>query len=69
MGNKKEELVKIVGANKVLDSPDVLDSYSRDYSFAPLRKPELVVKPENMGEVQKIVERRRRGMTNAVILK
>ncbi len=56
MDNKKEELMKIIGANKVLDRPDVLDAYSRDCSFATPRKPKFVVNPDNMDEVQKIVE-------------
>ena len=56
MGNKKEGLSNIVGTEYVLDDLETLDSYSRDYSFTPPRKPRLVVKPENMEEVQGIVK-------------
>jgi FAD/FMN-containing dehydrogenase len=49
------ELVKIVGKNNVLDSPDILDEYSRDLSFVPRVRPRCVVKPGNAGEVQEIV--------------
>lgn len=56
MGEKKEELIKIVGAEHVLDDPDTLDIYSRDLSFVPPRKPRLVVKPLNGEQVQGIVK-------------
>lgn len=55
MGNKKDELIKLVGADNVIDDPEILASYSSDLSFAAARKPQLVVKPRNADEVQKIV--------------
>ena len=56
MGDKKEELIKIVGDKNVFDDPETLDTYSRDYSFVSPRKPRFVVKAKNADEVQKIVE-------------
>ncbi|MFC1864340.1 FAD-binding oxidoreductase [Chloroflexota bacterium] len=56
MAEKKEELIGIVGKENVLDSPETLDAYSKDYSFAPPRKPWLLVKPKNTDEVQGIVQ-------------
>lgn len=56
MGEKKEELIKIVGDKNVFDDPETLDTYSRDYSFVSPRKPRFVVKAKNADEVQKIVE-------------
>ncbi len=56
MGEKKEELIKIVGDKNVLDDPETLDTYSSDYSFVPSRKPRFVVKAKNADEVQRIVE-------------
>jgi hypothetical protein len=56
MAEKKEELAKIVGAENVYDDPDILDTYSKDQSFAPRRKPWVVLKPKNVDEVQEIVK-------------
>jgi FAD/FMN-containing dehydrogenase len=53
---EKQELSSIIGPEWVLDSPEVLQEYSRDHSFTPRRKPDLVVKPKNTEEVQKIVK-------------
>ena len=55
MAEKKAELVKIVGAENVVDDPGTLDVYSRDHSFTLPRKPLMVVKPKNADEVQGIV--------------
>jgi FAD/FMN-containing dehydrogenase len=49
------ELEKIVGSTNVLDSPRILEEYSRDLSFAPRVRPRCVVKPANVEEVQRIV--------------
>ena len=43
MGEKKEELIEIVGDENVLDDAEILDTYSSDYSFVPSRKPRFVV--------------------------
>lgn len=50
------ELVKIVGSSNVLDSPRILEEYSRDLSFVPQIRPRCVVKPGNVEEVQGIVK-------------
>jgi len=56
MAEKKDALIKIVGAENVIDDPRTLDVYSRDHSFTPPRKPLMVVKPKNADEVQGIVK-------------
>ena len=56
MAEKKDELIKIVGAEHVINDPITLDGYSRDHSFIPPRKPMMVVKPKNADEVQGIVK-------------
>ena len=56
MAEKKDELIKIVGAENVIDDPVTLDVYSRDHSFTPPMKPLMVVKPGNADEVQGIVK-------------
>ncbi len=56
MVEKKGELAKIVGAENVVDAPEILEAYSRDQSFVPPRMPRLVVKPKNADEVQSIVK-------------
>jgi hypothetical protein len=53
---EKSELAKIVGSENVLDDLETLETYSKDQSFAPPRKPLFVVKPENVDEVQGIVK-------------
>lgn len=55
MENMKQNLVGIVGAKNVIDSAEVLESYSKDESFATPMKPLFVVKPENAEQVQAIV--------------
>jgi hypothetical protein len=55
MGEKKNDLIKIVGEENVIDDPETLETYSKDQSFAPPRKPWFVVKPKNVDEVQGIV--------------
>jgi len=55
MANKKLELEKIVGAKHVVDNPKTLKAYSEDCSFVASRKPELLVKPANVDEVQRVV--------------
>ncbi len=52
----KQNLVGIVGAANVVDSPEVLASYSKDESFATPMKPLFVVKVENAGQVQALVK-------------
>jgi len=52
----KQKLVGIVGAKNVIDSPEVLESYSRDDSFATPIMPVMVVKPQNAEQVQELVK-------------
>ena len=47
MESMKQKLVGIVGAKNVVDSPEVLEVYSKDQSFAAPMMPVMVVKPEN----------------------
>jgi len=56
MANKKDELIKILGPENVIDDPETLESYSRDQSFVSPRKPRLVINPNNVDEVQEIVK-------------
>jgi FAD binding domain len=48
-------LTELIGKQKVIGAPRVLDSYSHDNSFARPMKPRLVVRPRNADDVQKIV--------------
>jgi FAD/FMN-containing dehydrogenase len=56
MAKKTDELIKIVGAENVINDPITLDVYSKDHSFIPPRKPRMVAKPKNADEVQGIVK-------------
>ena len=48
-------LTTIVGKANVSDDPSVLEAYSRDQSFVPARKPNYVVRPGKVEEVEEIV--------------
>jgi len=50
-----EGLVSIVGKDNASDDPSVLEAYSRDQSFVPARKPNCMVRPGKVEEVQEIV--------------
>ena len=50
-----DNLTEIIGKQKVVNKPEVLDRYSHDNSFAPPNPPRLVVRPRNTGDVQKVV--------------
>ncbi len=56
MESMKQKLVGIVGAKNVLDSQEILESFSKDQSFAVPMMPLLVVKPENAAQVQELVK-------------
>ncbi len=56
MAEIKDDLIRIVGAENVIDDPATLDVYSKDHSFIPPMKPLMVVKPKNADEVQGIVK-------------
>jgi FAD/FMN-containing dehydrogenase len=51
----ENELVKIVGRDNVLNSPETLKEYSGDCSFAPPKMPACIVKPANIEELQGVV--------------
>jgi FAD/FMN-containing dehydrogenase len=55
MARKKDELIKIVGADNVVDDPATLDGYSRDHSFTSPVKPLMVVKTKDADEVHDVV--------------
>jgi FAD/FMN-containing dehydrogenase len=56
MGGKKDELARIIDAKNVVDDPETLEGYSNDQSFVLPIKPQLVVKPKNADEVQRILK-------------
>ena len=66
MTDKKNALAKIVGEENVIDSPEILDTYSRDKSFAHPMRPWFVVKPKNGDEVQRIVKWANKSRTSLV---
>lgn len=66
MNSKKQILMEIIGKENVFDDPETLEAYSRDYSFALPMKPWIVVYPENVGAVQKIVQWANRTQTPLV---
>jgi len=51
----KEELAGIVSSECVVDDPETLDAYSKDFSFVKPVKPRAVVKPGSADEVQALV--------------
>ena len=53
---ENNELGSIVGSSNVFDSPETLEAYSRDLSFAAQIRPRCVVKPGNGAEVQAVVK-------------
>jgi FAD/FMN-containing dehydrogenase len=53
---EKHQLDHIVGAKNVVDDPDVLEEYSHDMSFMPVRRPSFVVKPGQAEQVQKLIK-------------
>ena len=50
-----EGLAGIVGADNVSDERSVLEAYSRDQSFVPARKPNYVVRPGKVEQVQDVI--------------
>ena len=56
LGSHKNELIKIVGSSNVFNDPAILENYSKDSSFCNPMKPRLLVKANNVNEVQKIVK-------------
>ena len=52
----KTELSKIVRPENFFDDPEVINSYSRDFSLVPPGVPNYVVKPKTTEEVQKVIQ-------------
>ena len=48
----KKKVEAIVGAQYILSEQEPLESYSKDYSFCPPRKPTYVVQPMDVREIQ-----------------
>jgi len=55
MRQLKGGLAAIVGSGDVFTQSNILKKYSRDQSFTPARKPNVVVKPETLEEVRGII--------------
>ena len=55
MGNQKNELTKIVGSSNVFDDHAILENYSKDSSLSSPMKPRLLVKVDNVNQVQQVV--------------
>jgi FAD/FMN-containing dehydrogenase len=55
MDDRKAELAAIAGQGNVLDTPEILELYASDRSFAPVMLPRFVVKPENADVVHEII--------------
>src|SRR3990170_8109231 len=51
----KKELLEIVGADNVSDSPDILKGYSIDGGIYPSGAATILVTPKNTEEVSKII--------------
>ncbi|MHA1648649.1 MAG: FAD-binding oxidoreductase [Candidatus Helarchaeota archaeon] len=54
--NLKQELQKIVDNENVIDNPNKIKEILIDYSFFPKRYPQYVVFPQNLHEIQKIIQ-------------
>jgi FAD/FMN-containing dehydrogenase len=52
----EDKLVKIVGAGSINRKQDTLEEYSRDMSFVNAVKPECVVRPKKMADIEKLVK-------------
>ena len=52
----KDQLKAIVGEANVLDSPEIIKSYSKDHSVEPPGQITCVVRPKNAHEVQRIMK-------------
>src|SRR4030042_1248932 len=52
----REELLKLVGADKFTDAPEALKAYSTDFSLVPSGVPNYVVKPKKTEDVQKVIK-------------
>jgi FAD/FMN-containing dehydrogenase len=66
MDGLKEKLSAIVGKERVFDSNDILERYSKDGSFAESIRPGMVVKVKDASEVERIVQLANRTKTPLV---
>lgn len=46
----------VVGNDNFYEAPEILESYSKDHSFVPSRKPLAVVKPKNIDQIKGIID-------------
>jgi FAD/FMN-containing dehydrogenase len=53
---KRDKLIEIVGVKNFSDEPEVLEKYSKDFSFLPAGAANCVVKPKDAQEAQKIIQ-------------
>jgi FAD/FMN-containing dehydrogenase len=56
MVDKKNDLIRLVGESNIFTDSKTLQDYSKDNGYASMMKPELVVKPKDANDVQKIIE-------------
>ena len=54
--DKKDDLIRIVGRDGVMDDVHILEKYSRDESFVHPSMPKYIVKPSNGNELHHIVK-------------
>jgi FAD/FMN-containing dehydrogenase len=52
----KDALTKTFGKENLVDDPQILESYSKDESFVHPLKPWLAVKPQNVSQVQALIQ-------------
>lgn len=52
----KDQVSEIVGKDNVLDSPDIIERYGRDYSLEPPGSFRCVVRPKTATETQKVIQ-------------
>ncbi len=50
-----DALIQLLGRDRVRDDEPTLERFSRDQSFAPVRRPDMVAYPETVEEVQAVV--------------
>src|SRR4030067_963383 len=53
--NLRDQLLQIVGVENFSDESNLLEKYSRDFSFVPSGMPNFVVNPKDASEIQKVV--------------
>jgi FAD/FMN-containing dehydrogenase len=66
MAVQKSNLEKIVGKGNVLDDEESLKGYSRDQSFVPARRPDMVVFAEKVEQIQDVVKLANKTLTPVI---